>query len=552
MANTIQVTIDLETGEMVNDLKKMEKNAKKSGKKIGKGLEKGTKSFSESLSALKGPMLALGATLAATFAGRKIIQAAQAQEDAVNNLAASLRSIGEASRQTELEQYAAELQKITVFGDEAIISQLAFAQAMGANADQSKEILSAATDMSAALNIDLNAAVRNISKTLGGFAGELGEVIPELKDLTAEQLKSGLGVELLAKKYAGFAQSEIKTFSGAIAQLENSFGDLLEKMGDVIIKNPAIIKGIKSTKDGINELSKSIFKIGQTIVEYVVAPLELLFNVGTLVFDTMNTGVATVVAAVGQLGGALASIIEMVAGESSLTTGMKDFADTSAQVMIDMANKSKESLSNIFDFEFSDSADQFLESLDMQMQGANDIMDKNTKKMGKTAKKAGFKMQNAISSGISNGVQQMVTAMMQGEDALSAFGKAILGVLGDLAIQMGTFFIAQGIAALAMKWMDPTGSIAAGIGLIALGTLLKGAMGGGGSPSADTSGGGVATTTSASTGAATATATPEDFEDNKQAVVINVEGTVLDPQAVGLQIADVLNEAGFGSGAITA
>ena len=76
---------------------------------------------------------------------------------------------------------------------------------MGATVDQSKDIIKAAADLSSALGIDLKSATRNISKTLGGMAGELVEVIPVMKNLTREQLLAGKGIELISKKYAGFA-----------------------------------------------------------------------------------------------------------------------------------------------------------------------------------------------------------------------------------------------------------------------------------------------------------------------------------------------------------
>ena len=70
-----------------------------------------------------------------------------------------------------------------------------------------------------ALAIDLQSAARNVGRTVGGFAGELGEVIPELKDLTTEALQAGEGIDLLAEKFSGRAAADAKTFSGRIAQL---------------------------------------------------------------------------------------------------------------------------------------------------------------------------------------------------------------------------------------------------------------------------------------------------------------------------------------------
>lgn len=178
---------------------------------------------------------------------RTFTDAASRQEDAINKLNTQLKINGSFTEETSrsLQEFAAQMQQVTRFGDEQIIQQTAFAMAMGATADQAKRIIQVAADMSASLNIDLNAAVRNTAKTLGGFAGELGEVIPELKDLTTEQLRAGEGIDILSKKFGGAAKDDVNTFSGSIQQLQNSFGDLLERIGMLITGSSDSIETIK-------------------------------------------------------------------------------------------------------------------------------------------------------------------------------------------------------------------------------------------------------------------------------------------------------------------
>lgn len=167
---------------------------------------------------------------------RTFTDAASRQEDAINKLNTQLKINGSFTEETSksLQEFAAQMQQVTRFGDEQIIQQTAFAMAMGATAEQAKRIIQVAADMSASLNIDLNAAVRNTAKTLGGFAGELGEVIPELKDLTTEQLRAGEGIDILASKFGGAAQQDVQTYSGSVEQLSNNFGDFKENIGKFI------------------------------------------------------------------------------------------------------------------------------------------------------------------------------------------------------------------------------------------------------------------------------------------------------------------------------
>lgn len=220
--------------------------------------------------AFKGVAVAAAAALAGFYAGSKFVDAANAQEDAINDLNAALKRSGDFSKKTsqELQNFASELQKTSKFGDEAVLGQLAFAQSMGATTAQSKTVLKASADLAAALNIDLNSATRNVAKTLGGFAGELGEVIPELKDLTQEQLRAGDAIDIIAAKYAGAARAQIDTFSGATTQLKNTFGDLTEEIGFTITQNPLVIKAIKLLEDGFSRLGGYVKDNRNAIIDW--------------------------------------------------------------------------------------------------------------------------------------------------------------------------------------------------------------------------------------------------------------------------------------------
>lgn len=203
--------------------------------------------------------------------GRESIAASARQEDAVNALNAALRQNGNFSEQAsqDLQSFASQLQQITRFGDEATLEQLAFAQSMGATVNQSKAIVSAAADMSEALGMDFNSAVRNITKTLGGLKGELGESIPELGALTKEQLMAGEAIDLVAEKFRGQAAAATQTFSGALQQTSNIIGDTQESFGSLITTSPVIIKLIKGVGDIFASVSQKIDKNKDAIQSFV-------------------------------------------------------------------------------------------------------------------------------------------------------------------------------------------------------------------------------------------------------------------------------------------
>lgn len=90
---------------------------------------------------------------------------------------------------------------------------------------------------------------------------------------------------------------------------------------------------------------------------------------------------------------------------------------------------------------------------------------------------------------IQGGLQQMATglgaalgeAIATGGNLAGALASTLLGTLGDMAIRLGTLAISMGITLKgiveALKSLNPVVAIAAGIALIALGTLVKSASG---------------------------------------------------------------------------
>ena len=128
-----------------------------------------------------------------------------------------------------LKDYASEIQSVSNFGDEGTIDVMAQLAASGRDESEIMKLVAAAADYAAAKHISLESAVQNLNKSYGGLAGELGELFPEVKALTAEQLKNGEAVDIIAQKYKGFAQEAAD--SGT--QAKNAFGDFLESVGRI-------------------------------------------------------------------------------------------------------------------------------------------------------------------------------------------------------------------------------------------------------------------------------------------------------------------------------
>ncbi len=156
-------------------------------------------------------------------------------------------------------------------------------------------------------------------------------------------------------------------------------------------------------------------------------------------------------------------------------------------------------------------------------------------------------LRSGIVGGITSAMSAFGAALAKGSNAFEAFSKAIIGAIGGLAIQIGSFLVATGLGFTAAGAILPAwatagaGTVAAGLGLIALGGAMQ-AMGSGGG--GDT-GGGVGAGSGGGGGYSGSSISELDEKNSveKQTqVVINVQGNVLDRRQTGLELAEAFLE----------
>lgn len=128
-----------------------------------------------------------------------------------------------------LKDYASELQSVSNYGDEGTINLMSQLAASGRTEAEIMKIMSAAADVAASGVMSLDSAVKYLNSSYNGLAGELGERIPQVKLLTAEEMKQGKAVEIVANQYKGMAKE--MTDSGT--QAKNAFGDFMESIGRI-------------------------------------------------------------------------------------------------------------------------------------------------------------------------------------------------------------------------------------------------------------------------------------------------------------------------------
>jgi len=284
MADNATLVLSVEATEAIKDIAKFSKQTTEAGKKSQKSFNKmsqALKSIDFKSTFLVGAEAIRGFNAVAsklTGSLSSIIDAASTQEDAINSLNTSLALSGEYSEAAAqgFQDWASALQAASTAGDEQLLQQAALAKSFGATNEQAKQITEAALELSAATGKSLEEATRQVSKTLGGFAGELGEVNPAIKALTQEQLKAGEAAKILLDQYGGSAASKLNTFSGAIAQTSNTFGDLLESLGALVTENPVIIEGVKIINGVFQELIVKVKQNSGTISKIITAAFKLM------------------------------------------------------------------------------------------------------------------------------------------------------------------------------------------------------------------------------------------------------------------------------------
>ena len=202
---------------------------------------KGAKKSQKDISGLSRSVGSLGRSVlnagAAYFGARGLINGlseslklAGIQELAEKKLETALGRTSQA-----LLDQASALQKVSSNGDEAIITQQAFLASLDFSEKQIKSIIPVAMDLAAATGMTLETAVRNTAKTFSGLAGELGELVPQLRNLTSEQMKAGDAVEIMAKLFGGQALAQTKTYAGSVDQLTLQLSDMGEQIGMIVI-----------------------------------------------------------------------------------------------------------------------------------------------------------------------------------------------------------------------------------------------------------------------------------------------------------------------------
>tara|TARA_Y100000593_G_scaffold33416_1_gene65689 strand:- start:707 stop:2263 length:1557 start_codon:yes stop_codon:yes gene_type:complete len=253
------------------------------------GAEKSKKQLQGVSGSLKNMAKQAGVAAAAYFGSQALLSAISSSIDLFGQQEEAEKKLrfaaGDATN--ELIKQAEAIQKNSRFGDEAVIAQQAYVKSLGVSTEQTKEIIQASVDLASALNISLESAVMNTTKTLSGMQGELGEKLPAaFKELTPEALKAGEGIKFIAEQFAGTAQADAETFSGRIDQMSNAVGDAGEALGEVLA--PAVIAAANVVK-GLAEAFSGLIGFQDELIKQYSQQFRLLTESESAMRDFQET-----------------------------------------------------------------------------------------------------------------------------------------------------------------------------------------------------------------------------------------------------------------------
>jgi hypothetical protein len=577
-----------DTAKVSQNLKEtFSKGGAEAGRNFGSSFSDSSSSFitrvSNSLLSMKGLIagLSVGLAAAAAVAVSKFIDEAVKSEDAIKRLNTALILTGKYSDTTSIsiQKYASELQGLTRYADDALVKSAALIQALGKLDEEGlKRAVKSTADLASGLGIDLETATNLVAKatagntiafTRFGVAVEKGKTAAETFENTLRKIESTFG---------GAAAANVQTYSGRIEQLTNAQSDLGEEFGNLIIKSPAVREVIRQVTVSVAELTekvkafaasniwvnfqKGVVDTGIFITRYIGGAIEILLNNVNVLwqsFKFLALDAALVVNTVfaklfqGLVKGTPDFLLDKIPQIQEFSKVLDEVAAGTLASFTEQSDALSTSFNNILSTETT-------ETMVANLQLVRDALDQTSEKMkglkkaggdtGDGIKKNAFDIAQAISQvaakAIATGVQSMTMSLLQGSFAFKNFAKQVLSVVGDMAIQLGQTLILTGLGMNSLGELNGTKALIAGIGLVALGSIIKSYSGGGTEGAPEGAGGGGNFGFAGTTPEQTAFAQIQK-EEEKTAVTVNIQGDVLDSEETGIKIVDLINQASSNS-----
>ncbi len=134
-----------------------------------------------------------------------------------------------------LVKSAEKYHKTTLFTKEQIAAAYSYALGLGRSEVAAEKMVVAAMGLSRVTGKDVNEAMAMLSATMEGVVRGVARYDSRIKQLTPEQLKAGMAIDLLSEKLGKFMTQGLETTEGKLVQFNKSLREMQEQLGNVII-----------------------------------------------------------------------------------------------------------------------------------------------------------------------------------------------------------------------------------------------------------------------------------------------------------------------------
>lgn len=306
MASEITIKIGGDSKELTKEVEKVKKALKDFGDEGEKSIEKPNLAMASFIGNIASDIV-LGALnklvdLFGSVAGAAIEFAGAAEEDAkaLNQLNIALAQTGQYSAATasQMEMFANELGRSSQFSSVAIAQTAAYIQQVARlSSTELPRATQATSDFASALGIDIDSAGKVVGRALSGNVEALGKYGIELKSTGDKAKDMALVLEALESRFGGASVASIQTFSGATAQLKNSYEDLGKAIFGQLTQTPAVIGAISGINAIFQELKKIVDENQDAIKEFItdgvlffVDGISVAAGAITLLMDAFTLG----------------------------------------------------------------------------------------------------------------------------------------------------------------------------------------------------------------------------------------------------------------------
>jgi hypothetical protein len=571
MADNPSVQIDLQGNpdQFLAALKKIEDESKKTGDKVSDSF-----SFSKLVSAQVIGQAVVGGIKAATnvmtdFFQNSIKESAQAADE-LNRFNNALRLSGTYSKENSeaFQAFASSMQQVTTFTDDAILSAGSLLATYTKLSGQGlQNATKAALDFSAATGKDLSTSVMLLSKAINGQGENLRMYGITIGETESKSARLSSIISQINNNMGGSAASMVSTYTGAMARASNMYGEILESTGKLVTSSPTVISSINTMADGFKKIADRIadgdFKNLSSYIDGIaraMANIPSAAEKGASALDSFVGGANNVKSfitdafgkVVGGIGAGIGGLMGGGAQGAAIGTIIQAAFSPDAKVIMDGQQRASDVLNMIMSTAIANAnanaqANPAVVPVTVDatmMLVMSETIKQKTKEMADTAtadaQRIGAAFYSAMAGGVVKATKVMTQAFIKGQGSIKGFGKAFIGIIGNIATQTGQTLIMTGIGIDALKGLQGGLAIAAGIALVALGELANSWAGGEGGGVPDTGGGAAGMGGGLGGGMFGEQGKAARPDTNVQVVI---QGSIMDSQETGSRIVSLINQS---------